>query len=392
MFLKLNYRPLNYHLYTFKKASNYIGETMIVIRQGKTKSILENSRNSALSAVEIYNRPNSSFRLESYIVLMIIAWTKLFHAYFQATLGEKYFYKEKNGRYKIADGEKKAWELGTCIKQYKKSDSESYFELSDACIRNLEFFIGLRNKIEHRYWSSSEFDALLFGECQAMLFNYETLLIGLFGADYSINSCLAFALQFAHMRAKEQITSQRILLSNDMKDIKKYIDKYRTDLPQEIYDSQEYSIKFLQIPKVSNTNRSDLAVEFVKWDSLNEEDKENYKKVTAIIKDKIVIQSVSNANLLKPSGVVNALNENGITINMSQHISLWKAFKVRPTGDDASKFDTTNKYCVFDEPHNDYLYTSEWVNFIINLFVNHGFSTDNVTDYCKNPLRIEDYL
>ncbi|MCD2436503.1 DUF3644 domain-containing protein [Acidaminococcus sp. NSJ-142] len=84
---------------------------MISLRQGKAKNLLEGSRNSALTAVETYNKPNSQFRVENYIVLMIIAWTKLFHAYFQATMGEKYFYKERNGRYKIIDGEKRAWEL-----------------------------------------------------------------------------------------------------------------------------------------------------------------------------------------------------------------------------------------------------------------------------------------
>ena len=94
---------------------------MITLRQGKTKTILENSRNSALSAVEIYNRPNSKFRIENYIILMVIAWTKLFHAYFQIKIGERYFYKERNGRYKIVDGEKKAWELKECLKNYKKS-------------------------------------------------------------------------------------------------------------------------------------------------------------------------------------------------------------------------------------------------------------------------------
>ena len=43
------------------------------------------------------------------------------------------------------------------------------------------------------------------------------------------------------------------LLSKDMQDIKKYIDKYKTDLPQDVFDSQEYSIKLLQIPKISNS-------------------------------------------------------------------------------------------------------------------------------------------
>ena len=66
---------------------------MITLRQGKAKTILESSINSALTAVETYNRPKTNFRIENYIILMVIAWTKLFHAYFQATLGERYFYK-----------------------------------------------------------------------------------------------------------------------------------------------------------------------------------------------------------------------------------------------------------------------------------------------------------
>lgn len=255
---------------------------MIILRQGKAKSILENSINSALTAVETYNRPRVQFRIENYIILMIIAWTKLFHAYFQSEIGERYFYKEKNGRYKKVDGEKKAWELTECIKEYQKMN-KPYPNLSDPVVANLRFFIGIRNKIEHRYWDSSSLDILLFGECQALLFNYESFLVTLFGEDYSINTCLAYALQFSHLRAKEQLQAQRDLLSKDMQDIKKYIDKYKTDLPQEIYDSQEYSIKLLQIPKISNTNRHDLAVEFVHWNSLSEEDRANYQQISTII-------------------------------------------------------------------------------------------------------------
>lgn len=73
---------------------------MITLRQGKAKTILDNSMDSALLAVETYNKPNAKFRLENYIILMIVAWTKLFHAYFQTIIGERYFYKEK-GKKKI---------------------------------------------------------------------------------------------------------------------------------------------------------------------------------------------------------------------------------------------------------------------------------------------------
>ena len=40
---------------------------MIVLRQGKAKNILENSINSALTAVETYNRPRVQFRIENYM-------------------------------------------------------------------------------------------------------------------------------------------------------------------------------------------------------------------------------------------------------------------------------------------------------------------------------------
>lgn len=233
----------------------------------------------------------------------------------------------------------------------------------------------------------------LFGECQALLYNYENFLVALFGNNYSINANLVFALQFSHQRLESQVKAQRAILSKDMRDIKKYIEDYRSSLPQNIFDSQEFSVKLLQIPKISNTNRTDLAVEFVNWNSLSEEDRSSYEKLLAIIKDKIVIRNVSNANLLKPSQVIDAVHgEIKVKISTYEHTALWKAFGVRPTaGSPNSEFETNERYCVFDEPHGDYVYTSDWVDFISNLIINYGFSHGMIAKMCNHPLRFEDY-
>ena len=364
---------------------------MIVLRQGRAKTILENSQDAALNAVEIYNKPRTQFRVENYIILMVIAWTKLFHSYFQATIGNRYYYKGKNGRYVIKNGEKRAWELNECISEYQKTSTE--YELSPAVIENLKFFIGIRNKIEHRYWYGSSLDILLFGECQALLYNYENLAVNLFGEEYSLNTCLAYALQFSHLRAGEQMRAQRELLSKDMSDIKKYIDKYKTNLAQEIYDSQEYSVKLLPIPKVSNTNRKDLEIEFVNWNTLSAEDKENYDKVTAIIKDKIITNTVTNSNLLKPSAVVKLVNKRtNASINVSNHTLLWKSFRIRPHKGDPTIVRTIDKYCVYDEAHTDYLYTNEWVDFICHLIKEKGFTREIINTKCKSNLLLADYI
>lgn len=127
----------------------------------------------------------------------------------------------------------------------------------------------------------------------------------------------------------EQLQSQKLLLSQDMKDIIKYIDKYKNELSQNIYDSDEYSIKMLLISKVSNSNRSDLAIEFVKWDTLNEEDKLEYEKLTTIIKDKLVLRNTVNSNIYNPSKVVVEVKKiTNYSISINDHTMLWKMFRI----------------------------------------------------------------
>lgn len=227
----------------------------MALRKGKTKSTLESSIDAALLAVEIYNKPRTPFRVEGYITQMIIAWTRLFHAQFNNTIGNRYFYKNDNGRFRTVDGERKSWELKTCIIKFAKLD--------DSVKSNLNFFIKLRNKIEHRHIDRDEIGIMIFGECQSLLYNYENTLIEFFGEDYALNESLSFSIQFSRIRKKTQIEASKKLLSKEIKELKTFIDNYRTGLPEEVFNTQKYSIKLIQMPKISNTNRNDLAIEFV---------------------------------------------------------------------------------------------------------------------------------
>lgn len=142
-----------------------------------------------------------------------MAWTRLFHAHFNSTIGDKFYYKKKNGHYDVVDGDRKAWELATCIKKYAT--------LEKGIESNLTFFIKLRNKIEHRHIEKREVDTLIFGECQALLYNYETYLIKFFGNTYSINEALVYSLQFSQIRTTQQEKANRSALSKDLSDIAK---------------------------------------------------------------------------------------------------------------------------------------------------------------------------
>jgi len=80
----------------------------------KVEELVIKARDSAILSIDIYNRPVVAFRSQGYIVMMVIAWTALFHAICEMD-GIDYFYKNKDGSYEIVEGDKKAWELSNCL-------------------------------------------------------------------------------------------------------------------------------------------------------------------------------------------------------------------------------------------------------------------------------------
>lgn len=227
---------------------------------------------------------------------------------------------------------------------------------------------------------------LIFGECQALLYNFENTLIALFGREYALNESLVYSLQLSHLRTKEQEVASKAALSKDLQDILSYVESYRSTLSEEIFASQEYSIKLLQIPRISNTSRSDLAIEFVRWDELSEEDREAYQKITTIIKDQRIRIEAANAGKLKPSDVVTRVKDAipGIGFSMYTHTCLYKLLGIRPPSNADDPFDTNPAYCHYDEVHNDYVYQVSWPELIINLLQSGRMSVQQIHSAYRN--------
>jgi hypothetical protein len=238
---------------------------------------VEKARDSALLAVETYNRPGTRFRSGGYIVLMCIAWTALFHAIFFKR-GVKPFYRKKSNRrhFEVVDGDKKAWELSQCI--------AAFWGPQNPPVRtNLEFFVKLRNKTEHRSMPGIDID--IFGECQALLFNFEDLLVREFGDKYALNESLSLALQFSCHRNENQQTAIRKLHKGLAKDIVSYINSFRSSLSTEQLQDMQFSYKVFLFPKPANREAgADMAVEFVKYDPNNPEEMARINRAIALIK------------------------------------------------------------------------------------------------------------
>ena len=318
---------------------------------------VKKAREAAVLAVEIYNRPATAFRSAAYIVLMVVAWTALFHAIFLRKRMKPYYRRKgSTRRYERVDGEYKTWELSECVQQF-------YKDQNPALRRNLEFFIGLRNKIEHRFLP--ELDIEIFGECQAMLMNFESLLAVEFGTKQALVGGLPYALQFSKTLAPTQLVAMRGAAKQHLQSVRKFVTSFKSSLSEDIQSDASYSFKVFLVPKVGvHAKSSDLAVEFVKYDPNKPEEMKQYDKVVALIKPKQV--SVANLGALKASQVVQQVSAQlGRKFSLNSHARCWRHFNTRPARGSLTPEACDNRYCYYDVLHKDYIYTPAWVEFLI---------------------------
>lgn len=271
--------------------------------------LLKKSKEAALAAVQIFNNPNITFKSESFIVLMNIAWTYLLHAHYRNN-GIEYRYYTQQGKRKKFDktkhGADKHWELERCL-----NDKSNPIDKDSA--NNLRFLIGLRHEIEHQM--TTKIDDLLSARFQACCLNYNHYIKNLFSDTEGIEKYLSFSLQFS------TINSEQKSLLEDYKElpanILSYIQDFDNELSDPEYGSPKYAYRILFVPKTANNKgQADKVIEFVKSDSPMAE---------AINKEYAVIKETEKPKYL-PKQVVEKVQEAGFTnFSIYHHTQLWKS-------------------------------------------------------------------
>lgn len=327
------------------------------------RECLQKARDSALLAVEVYNKPAVSFKSSAYITLMVIAWTALFHAVFFKRKSKPY-YRKPSGRFVRVDGEPKHWDLDECLRQYYESDT------GNAVRKNLEFFIPLRNKIEHR--NLPELDPSIFGECQAMLLNFDECVEQEFGAKWCIRQCLSFALQ---MYPTSENLAQAVGRNRAVRSAAEFVRQYRSTLDPGVYASGKYAFKAFLIQVANHPSQDALAIQFRNYDKLTEQEKTEIDRLVVAVKYKQ--SSIANADTIRVGEVckrVQAAFGNPKVMrgskqidkyNQGWHTKCWIRFGVRPSSGSTHPDHTDARYCIYDPRHNDYSYTDAWVNLLI---------------------------
>lgn len=332
----------------------------------KIINLLNKACESSLLAVDLYNKPKTDFRSWAYIVLMIIAWTSLLHAIFEKKkikyfyikwdIRKKeiinwkeyyYLYKRKSKEYLKIDWDKKAWELNECIRNY--FDKDSYI------FKNIELFIKLRNKLEHRFMP--EIDNEIVWECQALILNFEKILVENFWNKYSLVDSIFIPLQLSK-------SNRKIPVSNEWKEVLDFIKTYRSAIGENAINSQDFSFKVFIMPNIwRNRNTADAAIQYIKFDENNTEEMEKYNEAIIAIKNK-------EKNKYKPQQVLDKIKEKTwIEKNMHWHNLIWKKYNARPSENNKSNL-CKKDYCDWYELTKCYIYFDQWIDFLIDSEIN----------------------
>lgn len=280
--------------------------------------LLRKSQEAALSAVQIFNSPAITFKAETYVVLMIIAWTYLMHAYHRKIGVEYRYYKTKEGgTRKIFDktkrGAYKYWELERCL-----NSSESPLDINTS--NNLRFLIELRHEIEHQM--TSRIDELLSARFQACCLNYNHYVKRLAGDEYGIDRHLSFSLQFV------SLSHEHVNMLSEQSDLPKHISTlingFDGALTANEFNSPQYAYRVLFLPKtVNHIGQADRVIEFIKADS---------EIAASVNREYAIVKETEKAKYL-PSDIVNLIQKGGYPkFNMHSHSQLWKSLEAKKDG------------------------------------------------------------
>jgi hypothetical protein len=274
--------------------------------------ILQASRREALLAVDLYNRTAAERSLEGFVVHMHLAWLHLLHARFSRDALD-YRYRSENGWFVRVDGEIKTWELARCI-------AEAYPDMASPIRCNVEFFIRLRNKIEHRF--EELLATAIAGKTQAHVLNYEETLVSWFGAGEGLADSLRFpvfmssltpdatrALKDTHRKLPKRVTT--------------FIREHDASLPDVVQGDWRYDFRVLLLPQTGPKTEADAVMRFVREDEMTEEQRRARDVVQTIVRNRPV--SVQNRGKYKPSMVARKVGERiGARFPVALHTRAWK--------------------------------------------------------------------
>ncbi|MCU1673476.1 MAG: hypothetical protein JWN77_1589 [Frankiales bacterium] len=323
--------------------------------------MLEASADEACLAVRLYNDPQQARSFEAFVVHMHMAWLYLLHAEMtRDKIDFRYRDKANPRRFVKVDGEFKQWELAKCV-EYRWADA------ADPVRANLDFFISLRNKIEHRYARQQETLALaLGGHAQALLLNYEEETTSQFGLERSLATRLRFPI-FVGTFTTEGEAALRKLRSSLPKGLRRFIADYHAGLGPKTGEDRRFEFRMRVTLELAARDPEATAVQFTRLDEMTPEQQAAVEQMGR--KGQVIVREqqrpVVNLGWVKPVEAARKVEAQiPYVFNRDHFRRSWKRGEVRPPTGSEHPERTKEQFCAYDEAHGDYVYSPVYIKYL----------------------------
>ncbi|WP_431901330.1 DUF3644 domain-containing protein [Amycolatopsis thermoflava] len=314
---------------------------------------LQASKNEAVLAVDLYNRSAHERQLEAFVVHMCLAWLKLLQAKYTRRGGDLYV-RDANGR-------RRRTQDGDWVMKPLRELVQEVFPAGDPVRANVEFFIGLRNKIEHRH--DHDVAALVAGKSQALLVNYERTVVDEFGADEGLADRLRLPL-FISTITDDAVEILKAVRRRVPKAVLEYVEDFDAALEPELSSDQRYEFRIYLVPQTGPKTSADVAMSFVRLEDLDADQAALMERMQTVIREKQV--PVADLDTLLPSKVVERVGRQiPWRFTLNDHASAWRYWQVRPPKDVEHPERTKSEFCRYNGAFKQYVYTDAWVNFLV---------------------------
>jgi len=310
---------------------------------------LQHAREACLSALRVWNDPIDCFRTGGFSLMFVTAWNALAIASLELAGGE---WRKISGGSVVrnADGVELARDTDELLGEAFAGDEHKGLR------QNVQLWIDLRNGVAHRRLVA--LDALVTGEAQAGLLNFENALVSGFGAEYALGESLAVPLQLSGFRDPGVVRSRRLLLSSLPLDVQAILSRAESADPDLLRDPT-YIMRVAFVPVVPNSGRGpDAVAYFVKPGDVPEELKE------ALDRYLVFTKPVGGARLLFADVEKEFERRVAFKLDSNAHAAAARSLGAWPPRGEASR--TVNaSLAEYSSPFKRYLYTQAWIDLLV---------------------------
>ncbi len=332
-------------------------------RPRKHWPMVEAFRDEASLAVRLYNDPAEVRAFEGFVVHVHLAWLYLLHAEFTRDKVDYRYWRRDNPRLlEKVDGEPKRSELAKCVRGRWPDDK-------DPVRANLEFFIGLRNKVEHRYAKQQQaLAAVVGGQAQSLLLNYEEELVSEFGAASSLATRLRFPVFIGSFTSEGEKVLRR-LRGTLPATLRTIIADYSAGLDPTVSDDPRYELRLRVFQELAPRSDPDaLSVQYSRYDDMTDGQRKAVEEAgkKGLVVGKERQRDVVGKGLKKPGQVLAEVQAQVPFVFHQGHFKkVREVLNVRPPAGSPTLERTLEQYCTYDDLNQNYGYKDAYVKKLI---------------------------